>query len=303
MIFPVFIGIVVTLFFLLPVKCRPALLFLSSYVFCGWIDMRGLAVLILISIFTWRAGIRLERLRDKMRGENAERGRGKTRQVRGFVIFAVGFLVIVLCVYKYGAWLLNLVFNGNPVSCGGWQAPQRIAASLAMPVGLSFYMFQAIGYLADIYKGKSGAEKNFIYLGCYLAFFPKLVSGPILREQDFLPQLERLTQVRFGDRGRLSTAFTYMLWGYFMKMVVADRLAVTVNQIFAAPETFDSFWLLLGAFFYTMQIYCDFAGYSYIAIGCGKIFGLDLAQNFKAPYCAVSITDFWRRWQDRKSVV
>ena len=296
MIFPVFMGIVVTLFFLLPVKCRPALLFLSSYVFCGWIDMRGLAVLILISIFTWRAGIRLERLRDKMRGENAERGRGKTRQVRGFVIFAVGFLVIVLCVYKYGAWLLNLVFNGNPVSCGGWQAPQRIAASLAMPVGLSFYMFQAIGYLADIYKGKSGAEKNFIYLGCYLAFFPKLVSGPILREQDFLPQLKRLTQVRFGDRGRLSTAFTYMLWGYFMKMVVADRLAVTVNQIFAAPETFDSFWLLLGAFFYTMQIYCDFAGYSYIAIGCGKIFGLDLAQNFKAPYCAVSITDFWRRW-------
>ena len=98
MIFPVFMGIVVTLFFLLPVKCRPALLFLSSYVFCGWIDMRGLAVLILISIFTWRAGIRLERLRDKMRGENAERGRGKTRQVRGFVIFAVGFLVIVLCV-------------------------------------------------------------------------------------------------------------------------------------------------------------------------------------------------------------
>ena len=265
MIFPVFLGIVVTLFFLLPVNCRPALLLLSSYAFCGWIDMRGLAVLILISIFTWRAGIRLERLQRKtcgegaksgsedggLRGECGESGRGKTRQVRGFAIFVIGFLIIILCVYKYGAWLLNLVFNGNPVFCGGWQAPQRLAASLAMPVGLSFYMFQAIGYLADIYKGKSGAEKNFIYLGCYLAFFPKLVSGPILREQDFLPQLKRLTQVRFCDRGRLSTAFTYMLWGYFMKMVVADRLAVTVNQIFAAPETFDSFWLLLGAFFYT----------------------------------------------------
>ena len=280
MVFPVFLGIVVTLFFLLPVKRRPVLLLLSSYVFCGWIDLRGLAVLLFISLVTWRAGIRIESLRGKTRGRGAKKD-------RGFTVFMVCFLAAVLCVYKFGNYCLSHV---------NWQAPQAVTAGLAMPVGMSFYMFQAIGYLTDIYKEKSGAEKNFIFLGCYLAFFPKLVSGPIEREQDFIPQLKGLYRVKFGDRGRLSTAFTYMLWGYFMKMVVADRLAVTVNRIFAAPESFDSVWLLVGAFFYTMQIYCDFAGYSYIAIGCAKIFGIDLAQNFKGPYCAESITDFWRRW-------
>ncbi len=280
MVFPVFLGIVVTLFFLLPVKRRPVLLLLSSYVFCGWIDLRGLAALLFISLVTWRAGIRIESLRGKTRGRGAKKD-------RGFTVFMVCFLAAVLCVYKFGNYCLSHV---------NWQAPQAVTAGLAMPVGLSFYMFQAIGYLTDIYKEKSGAEKNFIFLGCYLAFFPKLVSGPIEREQDFIPQLKGLYRVKFGDRGRLSTAFTYMLWGYFMKMVVADRLAVTVNRIFAAPESFDSVWLLMGAFFYTMQIYCDFAGYSYIAIGCAKIFGIDLAQNFKGSYCAESITDFWRRW-------
>lgn len=286
MFFPVFLGIVVTLFFLLPVKWRPVLLLLFSYAFCGWIDLRGLAVLLFISLITWRAGIRIEGLRTGTHRARAEKG-------KGFTVFVLCFLVSVLCVYKYGTYCLSY---GNEIFNGNWQAPQRLVENLAMPVGLSFYMFQAIGYLADVYKEKSGAEKNYIYLGCCLAFFPRLVSGPIERQQDFIPQLRALSQVKFGDRGRLSTAFTYMLWGYFMKMVVADRLAVTVNRIFAAPEAFDSAWLLLGAFFYTMQIYCDFAGYSYIAIGCAKIFGIDLSQNFKMPYCAENITDFWRRW-------
>lgn len=135
-----------------------------------------------------------------------------------------------------------------------------------------------------------------MYAACYFAFFPKLVSGPIEREQAFLPQMKKLEEVTLRDRGRLSTAFAYLLWGYFMKMVVADRLAATVNRIFAAPASFDSFWLLLGAFFYTIQIYCDFAGYSYIAVGCAKIFGIQLTQNFKEPYFAAGISDFWRRW-------
>ena len=210
---------------------------------------------------------------------------------RGYLVFIICFYAAVLCVYKYGTYWWSFM---------GWEIPQGIITGLVMsvgiPVGLSFYLFQAIGYLVDIYQGKSHAEKNFWYLSCFLAFFPKLVSGPIEREEDFLPQLRELEKVKFGDRGRLSTAFTYMLWGYFMKMVVADRLAVTVNQIFDSPESFDSMWLLLGAFFYTMQIYCDFAGYSYIAVGCGKIFGINLVQNFIAPYRAESITDFWRRW-------
>lgn len=275
--FPVFLGITATLFFVLPGKWRPALLLLSSYFFCGWLDMRALAVLVLVSLCVWRVGLAIER-------------QGQRQKKSGrYLIFAVGFGAALLGMYKYVPYLsIRFHLFG--------ELQQGLTERLAMPVGLSFYLFQAIGYLADIYKGKSHAEKSFLYLGCYLACFPKLVSGPIEREEEFLPQIKGLKDVKFYDRGRLSTAFTYMLWGYFMKMVVADRLAVTVNGIFDAPEAFDSFWLIIGTLFYTIQIYCDFAGYSYIAVGCGAIFGIRLTQNFRAPYCARNITDFWRRW-------
>lgn len=268
--FLIFLGITAALFFVLPGKWRPGLLLAASYLLCGWLDVRALAVLLLVSLCTWRVGL-------------------AKKKRRIYLILTVSLGIALLGLYKYTPYLLMRLGISEKL-------PQGILERLVMPVGLSFYLFQAIGYLVDVYKGKSPAEKSFWYLGCYLAFFPKLVSGPIEREEDFLPQLKRLKDVKFYDRGRLSTAFTYMLWGYFMKMVVADRLAITVNPIFEAPETYDSFWLILGALFYTMQIYCDFAGYSYIAIGCGEIFGIKLTQNFKAPYCASGITDFWRRW-------
>ncbi|MDE7009171.1 MAG: MBOAT family protein, partial [Lachnospiraceae bacterium] len=139
-------------------------------------------------------------------------------------------------------------------------------------------------------------ETNFWHRGCWLAFFPKLVSGPIEREGQFFPQMKKLSVIKFWNRGRLSAAFTYMLWGYFMKMVVADRIGPVVGPLFERPGGFDSFWLLLGAFLYSVQIYCDFAGYSYIAVGCAKLFGIEIMENFRSPYMAVDIQDFWRRW-------
>lgn len=277
--FPVYLGITAVLFFVLPGKWRPALLLVSSYLFCGWLDMGALVALVLICLCTWKTGLAIERQKKK---GNQSRG-------RAYVILSTGFGIALLGTYKYIPYLCaRLGFSG--------QLSQGLMEKLVMPVGLSFYLFQAIGYLVDIDKGKTIAESNFLYLGCYLAYFPKLISGPIEREEEFLPQIRAVRNVKFYDRGRLSTAFAYMLWGYFMKMVVADRLAVTVNQIFDAPEVFDSFWLITGAIFYSIQIYCDFAGYSYIAIGCSALFGIKLTQNFKAPYCATSITDFWRRW-------
>lgn len=254
-------------FFGLPVKWRPALLLIASYVFCGWIDVRALLVLVGVSLCIWKTALLIE-------------SRTKNRKV--YFISALCLGIIMLAAYK-------LV----PYYC---KEAEGALGRVVMPAGLSFYLFQAIGYLTDVYQGKRAAERSFLYVSCYLAYFPKLVSGPIEREGDFLPQVRALEEVKFFDRGRLSTAYAYMLWGYFMKMVVADRLAVTVNQIFAAPDAFDSLYLILGALLYTIQIYCDFAGYSYIAIGCSGIFGIKLTQNFKAPYCAENITDFWRRW-------
>lgn len=276
MMFPIFWGIVTVLYFGLPKKWRPAVLLVASYVFCGWIEFRALLVLLAVSLAVWLLGNCLDKMKNHVKA-----GTLAAASVCG--------CVFLLCFFKYGSYLLQRSGLEERV-------PETVLQSILMPVGLSFYMFQAIGYLMDIYKGESKAEKSFLYLSCYLAFFPKLVSGPIEREKDFIPQLKKLETVKFWNRGRLSTAFTYMLWGYFLKMVVADRLALTVGHLFEMPENFDSFWLFLGAFFYTVQIYCDFAGYSYIAIGCAGIFGIQLTQNFKAPYRAGSISDFWRRW-------
>lgn len=277
--FVAFLGIVAMLFFLLPARFRQAVLLVSSYIFCGFVEMRALGVLVLVSFCAWAAGLKIEKFRVQ----------GKSLSGKVYTAAVVGIFCVVLCGYKYLPSFLEYWGMEERI-------PEGVLKQFLMPVGLSFYLFQAIGYLADVCGGKVKAERSFLLLSVHLSFFPKLVSGPIEREQDFLPQLKELRHVKALDRGRLSTAFTYMLWGYFMKMVVADRLAVTVGIIFDNPGGFDSFWLVVGMLFYTMQIYCDFAGYSYIAIGCAKIFGLELTQNFKAPYLAGSISDFWRRW-------
>ena len=279
MLFPMFLGIVIVLFFSVPKGWRSGVLLLSSYVFCGYIDRRSLLVLVAISIFAWIAGLEIERSREC----------GKKKKSKIETIAAVAVCILILCTFKYTTYFVQRFGLEERISAG-------ILECFLMPVGLSFYVFQAIGYLVDIYKGVSRGEKNFWDLGCYFAFFAKLVSGPIERENSFLIQMKKLHQVKLWDRGRLSVAFTYMLWGYFMKMVVADRLAVIVGKLFGSYQEFDSFWLLLGMLFYTVQIYCDFAGYSNIAIGCAKIFGIDLIQNFRAPYQASNITEFWRKW-------
>lgn len=277
-LFPIFLGIVILLFFSLPGRFRRAVLLLASYLFCAYIDIQALWILLLVSGWTWLMGIKMEKSKTKAPK------RGKIQAV-----LAIGVCVALLMGYKYVNAIVNRMGWGEALSGG-------LLKNLLMPAGLSFYIFQAIGYLMDIMRGKSHAEKNFFDLSCYFAFFPKLVSGPIERQEDFLPQIKKLKGIRFWDRGRLSTAFTYMLWGYFMKMVVADRLAIRVNILFESMQEFDSFWLFFGMIFYAVQIYCDFAGYSYIAVGCAKIFGIELTQNFKSPYQADSITDFWRRW-------
>lgn len=281
MFFLIFLGIVVTCYFCVHSKWRPGVLLIASYVFCGFLSLRALTVLLTISVITYLFGIALE----KAAGLKNKKGR-----IAGILLaVSVGSNILILCSYKYIPYLVGLSGLSE-------YFPEGFLTKLVMPVGLSFYLFQAISYLVDIYRKKCMAEKNFIYLGLYFAFFAKFVSGPIERKEDFVSQLKDLEKVRFGDRGRLSTAFAYMLWGYFMKMVVADRLAVIVTEIFESPDSFDSLWLAGGAFLYTEQIYCDFAGYSYIAVGCARIFGIYLTHNFKEPYMAENITDFWRRW-------
>lgn len=277
--FPIFLIISVTLYFLLPGKIRPAFLLIISWIFCAMISIHSLIILILISIFTFFAG-RWIHTGDQETGKSVSKRR---------MILSVSACIFILATYKYLPYLLQH-FKFIP------DTADAVLNNLIIPVGLSFYMFQAISYLADIYLQKCPVETNFVNYSLYLAYYAKFISGPIERESSFREQLNSLGSVRFLHRGRLSLSVTYLLCGYFMKLVIADRLALVVNPLFDAPCSYDSFFLVMGALLYTIQIYCDFAGYSFISIGCSLLFGIQLTANFQAPYFSKNITEFWRRW-------
>ena len=164
---------------------------------------------------------------------------------------------------------------------------------LLLPVGISFYMFQALGYVIDVYRGEIAAEKNILRYALFVSFFPNVLSGPIERAGHMLPQFNNPPKFSY-DNMRLG--LLRMLWGYFLKMVLADRIAIIVNQVYASPGNYPGTVLLITAILYTFQIYCDFGGYTSIAIGAAKICGFELTENFDSPYLAESIAQFWRRW-------
>ena len=162
-----------------------------------------------------------------------------------------------------------------------------------LPVGISFYTFQTLSYTIDVYRGKRGPEKHLGIFALYVAFFPQLVAGPIERSTRLLPQL---VQKYNFDYDRVTDGLKLMLWGFFKKVVIADRVAVIVNQVYNNPNDAAGLPLLIGTYLFAFQIYCDFSGYSDIAIGAAQVFGINLMQNFRRPYFAKSIREFWQRW-------
>lgn len=190
-----------------------------------------------------------------------------------YFTFSVNFLNKIL-------GLLNLNLDIGPLN-------------LLLPVGISFYTFQALGYIIDIYRGDIEVEKNFINYALFVSFFPQLVAGPIERSKNLLRQIDSLGNRRYEN---LSKGFLYILWGFFLKLVIADRSAIFVNQIYSGYQAYSYIYLILAAVLFSFQIYCDFYSYSIIAKGSAKILGYDLMDNFQAPYLSKSITEFWRRW-------
>lgn len=167
---------------------------------------------------------------------------------------------------------------------------------ILLPVGISFYTFQALGYTIDVYRKEVPVEKNFIRYALFVSFFPQLVAGPIERSGHLLGQLERIAHEKSWSFDKAVSGLLMMLWGFFMKMVIADRAAVFVDQVFEFYHMLGGTALTLAAVLFAIQIYCDFASYSAIAVGTAKILGIDLMANFKAPFFARSISELWRRW-------
>lgn len=165
--------------------------------------------------------------------------------------------------------------------------------TILLPVGLSFFTFQALSYSIDIYRGKIKSEKDFINVALFIAFFPTLLSGPIERARNLIPQLKVKTLVCWDN---FIAGAGLFIWGLFKKVVIADRLAEYVNTVYFSPESYSGSTLALAAIFYSFQIYCDFSGYADMAIGSGRVMGFKIMQNFNFPYCVNTFKEFWRRW-------
>ncbi len=278
--FAIFLPIVFILYWFVfnkNIKYQNLLIVISSYIFYGWWDWRFLSLILFSTIVDFSVGLGLSKQENK---------RNRKTLLWISVIVNLGFLGF----FKYYNFFLdNFVtafnFFGSPIN------PQGL--NIILPVGISFYTFQTLSYTIDVYKKKLEPTKDFVAFAAFVSFFPQLVAGPIERATHLLPQFYKK---RTFDYNKAVDGLRQILWGLFKKIVIADNAAEIANQIFNNSVDYNGSTLVLGALFFTFQIYGDFSGYSDIAIGTSRLFGFNLMQNFAFPYFSRDIAEFWRRW-------
>lgn len=279
--FLLFIAVVLPLFGALRGRrSRQALLLVASYLFyTGW-DYRYLPLLVVSTLVDYAVGPRLHR---------------ETRTAHRRVLLAISLSTNLglLAVFKYGNLLLSSLV---PL----WSALDVATPVLpgVIPVGISFYTFQTLSYTIDLYRRKTDPCDSLLEFATFVAFFPQLVAGPIIRSRELLPQLRALSGLRSENIAEGAQRF---ILGLFKKVVIADNAALFVDAVFAAPEQHGAWTLWCGSYAFALQIYCDFSGYTDMAIGLGRAFGLKFPENFDAPYLSRSLTEFWRRWHQSLS--
>ena len=250
------------------------LIFVSYLLYMNY-NVAYALVLLYVTIITYKGGLYIEKVSDK----------------RKLFITIGAFLTLgPLLIFKYYNFLIGsgnalLEYIGLRFSLPG--------LNWAIPLGISFFTFQAIGYLWDVYYRRMSAEKSFIDYMLFISFFPQIASGPISKASELLPQIKN---TRPFDYSQAVEGLKLLLWGMFFKVVVADRLGLYVDTVYKDYEHYSGLTCLVASLFYSIQIYGDFAGYSWMAIGIARILGFDLINNFKRPYFSTSVTDFWRRW-------
>lgn len=277
--FLVFLPIVFSLYWLLrnSVRWQNLLVIIVSYIFYGWWNYNFLFLIALTTFCSYASGIWVDVCVSQS---------GKKAITIGNIVLNLG----ILGVYKYYNFFTDSfqeMLNGFGIAAD-WPV-----LNLVLPVGISFYTFQALSYTIDVYKRKIEPTREALSFFAFISFFPQLVAGPIERATNLLPQFQKS---RHFDYAQAVDGCRQMLWGFFKKMVIADNCAFFVNQIFDSPEQHGTWGLLAGAVLFSIQIYGDFSGYSDIAIGCARLFGINLRANFKFPYFSRNIAEFWRRW-------
>lgn len=278
--FAIFLPIVFIVYWFITnrnLKLQNFIIVLASYVFYGWWDWRFLSLIIFSTIIDYSIGIRLSKEEKQLK-----------RKI--LLLTSIGVNLGLLGFFKYFNFFIES-FNAAFASAG--IHTNMSSLNIILPVGISFYTFQTMSYTIDIYRNKIEHTKSILAFMAFVSFFPQLVAGPIERASHLLPQF--LKNRKF-DYKQASSGIKLIVWGFFKKVVIADNAAQLVNEIFKNYPNESYISLIVGAILFAFQIYCDFSGYSDIAIGLGRILGFDLTYNFKFPYFSSNIREFWNRW-------
>ncbi len=274
--FLVFFSVVIPLYFILPYRFRVLMLLLASCFFYMFFVPIYIVILFSTIVIDYFAGILIEKSEGKKR--------------KAYLLISIIANVGILCYFKY----FNFLNDNLTILLHSLHVNNHIPSlSILLPIGLSFHTFQAMSYTIEVYRGKQESERNFITYALYVMFFPQLVAGPIERPQNLLHQFK---EKHTFDYFRVSSGLKLMAWGLFKKVVIADRLSTMVGFVYDNPKIFNGLPIVISTIFFSIQIYCDFSGYSDIAIGSARIMGIDLMKNFNRPYASRSIPEFWRRW-------
>lgn len=275
--FAIFLPIVFIIYWILPHKFRWVLMLSASYYFYMSWNAKYIFLIFFTTVISYIAARLLENEESKKKKK---------------IILALTALVClgVLFFFKY----FNFVSKSVADVLGLFAIRMSpITLKLLLPVGISFYTFQTMSYVIDVYKGEVQAEHHFGYYATFISFFPQLVAGPIERTGNLLPQIKE--EHKF-DYNQATYGLKLMAWGFFKKLAIADVVSIYVDKVYADLWSCSEIDLLIAIFFFTMQIYCDFSGYSDIAVGTAKLLGIDLISNFKSPYMSLSVKEFWSRW-------
>ena len=258
-------------------KLRNSFILISSYVFYGWWDWRFLSLIFISSLVDFIVGQKLYKTKDK---------KARTSFLLISLLVNLGFLIY----FKYANFFIQTFVDsfkifGNEI--------EMSTLNIILPVGISFYTFQTLSYTIDIYRKQLKPTNDWLAFFSFVAFFPQLVAGPIERASHLLPQFYKTYKFNYNQ---VKSGLLLMAFGLFKKMVVADRVAILVNQVYNNPSDYYGIDIIIATVFFAFQIYCDFSGYSDIAIGLARTMGFDIMKNFDSPYLSKSITEFWRRW-------
>ncbi len=264
-----FICLLIALYFVKGLRKQHILFLVANFIFYAYWDYRLFCIILIEIAIVYIFGRLIE-----------------VNKKRWCIVVPTIMILLILGYFKYYNFFVSSF-------CSIFHVKNSLSLKILLPLGISFYTFQALSYLFDINKGKIVAEKSLLKVAVYISFFPQIISGPIVKAHDFLPQLEEFHVI---NKEQLSKGCQIFLIGLLKKVVIADRIGMSVDAVFATPMAYDGISIIMSVIGYSVQIYCDFSGYSDMANGIAKIMGFNLGRNFNAPYLAKNPSDFWRRW-------